>query len=313
MTSPFDRRFLFVTGKGGVGKSTVTAALALALARRGRRVLVATSGATERLSTLFGVSPFSTDVRPITDGIWGVQIGADAALREYGGMILKSRAVFDAVFNRQLVQDFLAGVPGLHEWAVLGKVWFHSTEMDGDGRPRFDTVIQDAPATGHGLEMLRVPKVIVDVVPPGILQRDAARAWRDLTDPIHSGVVVVALPEELPTTEALELTTTLTEDLALPVAAVVVNGLIEPLFTAAERRALAPLLPRGIVEPRSDLDDGAAGLAIAARRAARETLQAEHLARLAAIPAPRVELPLLLDDATTPAAARTLSTHFDAV
>jgi len=313
MTSPFDRRFLFVTGKGGVGKSTVTAALALALARRGRRVLVATSGATERLSTLFGVPPFSTEVRPITERIWGVQVGADAALREYGGMILKRRAVFDAVFNSQLVHDFLAGVPGLHEWAVLGKIWFHSTETDADDRPRFDTVIQDAPATGHGLEMLRVPKVIVDVVPPGILRRDAERAWHDLTDPARSGVVVVTLPEELPTTEALELTGTLTDDLALPVAAVVVNGVLEPLFDEAERRALAPLLPRGMVEPRPGLADGEAGLAIAARRAARETLQAEHLARLAAIPALRVELPLLLDDATTPAAARALSTRFDAV
>lgn len=313
MASPFDRRFLFVTGKGGVGKSTVTAALALALARRGRRVLVATSGAAERLSTLFGVPPFSTEVRPIADGVWGVQVGADAALREYGGMILKSRAVFDAVFNSQLVHGFLAGVPGLHEWAVLGKVWFHSTELAGDGGPRFDTVIQDAPATGHGLEMLRVPKVIVDVVPPGILRRDAERAWRDLTDPARSGVVVVTLPEDLPTTEALELVATLTDDLALPLAALVVNGVLEPLFTAAERRALAPLVPRGIAAARPGSPEGASSLAGAARRAAREAAQAEHLARLDAVPAPHVTLPLLLDDATTPAAVRALSARFDAV
>jgi len=126
-------------------------------------------------------------------------------------------------------------------------------------------------------------------------------------------VVVVALPEDLPTTEALELVATLTDDLALPLAALVVNGVLEPLFTPAERRALAPLVPRGIAAARPGSPEGASSLAGAARRAAREAAQAEHLARLGAVPAPHVTLPLLLDDATTPAAARALSARFDAV
>jgi anion-transporting ArsA/GET3 family ATPase len=307
MPSPFDRRFLFVTGKGGVGKSTVAAALAVAQARRGRRVLLATSGATERLSTLFGVDPFTTEVRPIAPGIWGTRVEVDSALREYGGMALKSRTVFNAVFDNQLVHGFLAGVPGLHEWAILGKVWYHSTEEDADGRPRFDTVIQDAPATGHGLEMLRVPKVIVDLVPPGRLRRDAERAWHDLTDPKRAGIVVVTLPEELPTTEALELVDALTNELGLGVAALVVNGVLESLFTEGEREALRALLPAGVEAWAPVRGAIQVGLASAARRAAREALQAEQLARLANVDAPRVDLPFLLDDATTPAAAVELS------
>ncbi|MBN2192731.1 MAG: P-loop NTPase [Polyangiaceae bacterium] len=310
MTFPFDRRFLFVTGKGGVGKSTVTAALALALARRGRRVLVATSGARERLSTLFGVAPFTAESRLVAAGVWGVRIDVDAAMREYGGMMLKSRTVYDAVFDSRLVQGFLAGVPGLHEWAILGKVWYHSTETDGAGRHRFDTVIHDAPATGHGLEMLRVPKVIVDLVPPGILRRDAERAWHDLTDPIRSGVVVVALPEELPTTEALELVEALTSELGLPIAAVVANGVLEPLFTPAERQALLAAVPSGLAQPGDVGSSGEAGLMSAARRAIREELQAEHLARLAAVAAAYVELPLLPHGAMSLPGASTLAERF---
>lgn len=312
MVPDLDRRFLFVTGKGGVGKSTVTAALALALASRGRRVLVATCCAKERLSTLFGVAPLTSAIRPLTSGVWGVKVAAEEALREYGAMVLRSRTVFDALFQSQLVHGFLAGVPGLSEWAVLGKLWYHSTEVDRDGRPRFDTVLHDAPATGHGVEMLRVPKVIVDLVPPGILRRDAERAWNDLSDPARAGVIVVALPEELPTTEALELVVTLERELSLSVAAVVANGVLEPLFSADERRVLrAQFSATALASPPEGLPPAAVGLWCAARRAVRESLQEDHLARLTTVAAPRVELPLLLEDAMSPTATRRLAACFD--
>ncbi len=304
MTPLEERRFLFVTGKGGVGKTTVTVALARHLRAQGKRVLVTACDAKERLSLLFGVPPLDADVRQLVDGIWGVLLTPETALREYGSMTLRSEAIYGAVFDNKYVHAFFAGVPGLFEWAMLGKAWFHSTEVDKSGRPRFDVVLFDAPATGHGLDMLRVPKVIVDVVPPGLLRRDAERAWTQFRNPKESGVVVVTLPEDMPTNETLELLDALDQELGLPVVKLVVNGVIEPLFNDEERKRLLSdiTLARNLA--------GTEGIAGGIRRAIRERVQEESLLRLRAVAAERVELPLLSEDASRPAALEVLSAHF---
>src|SRR5690606_6448436 len=98
-----------------------------------------------------------------------------------------------------------------------------SQERGHDGQRRFDTVILDAPATGHGLEMLRVPKLILEVAPSGVLRRDAELAWQTLTDERRAGVVVVGIPEELAVSESLELVSEL-ETLGIPLAALVLNA-----------------------------------------------------------------------------------------
>src|SRR5882672_2774710 len=98
--TPLDhRRFLFITGKGGTGKTTVTAALAVALAARGRRVLVAVSEPKERISPLLGAAPLGPDIVAVSSNISAVKINPEAAMREYGEMILRSRTVSDAVFG----------------------------------------------------------------------------------------------------------------------------------------------------------------------------------------------------------------------
>jgi anion-transporting ArsA/GET3 family ATPase len=304
MTPLDQRRFLFVTGKGGVGKSTVTAALALAMARRGKRVLVTACDAKERLSLLLGAEPLGPEVSQLAPGVWGVKLVPQIALREYGSMILKSEAVFGAVFDNKYVRSFFAGVPGLHEWAMLGKAWFHSIEKDASGRSRFDVVLFDAPATGHGLDMLRVPKVIVDVVPPGVLRRDAERAWRMFQDETQSGVVVVTLPEDMPTNETVELWAALENELGLPVAVLVINAVIEPMFSDAERAMLLA---------ERDLDRQYAGdeaIACGIRRSIRERVQAASLDRLRALPAPRIELPLVRRGPASPQVIRGLSDRF---
>ncbi|HVU03213.1 MAG TPA: ArsA-related P-loop ATPase [Polyangiaceae bacterium] len=301
--TPLDRRrFLFVTGKGGTGKTTLTATLALALAARGKRVLVAVSEPKERVSTLLGVPALGPDVSPVLPNISAVKINPEAAMREYGEMILKSRTVANAVFGNKYVRGFFAAVPGLHQWAMLGKAWFHSTERDDAGNPRFDVVLFDAPATGHGLEMLRVPKIIVEVVPPGILRRDAELAWAMFRDETQSGVIVVALPEDMPANESVELADVVRNELGLPIVAVVVNQVMDVLFGDAERAALVAA---------TGLQPGNAGdeaLAAAQRRALGERVQAESIEKLErGIPAPRVLLPRLLVDPSTRAEIESLA------
>jgi anion-transporting ArsA/GET3 family ATPase len=298
------RRFLFITGKGGVGKTTVTAALASALAARGLRVLVTVCGAKERLSTLLGAPTLGSAISALSPNIWGVRLVSEVALREYGTLKLKNRVLVDAIFDSKYVTGFLSGTPGLKEWSLLGKAWYHAIEEDADGRPRFDVVLFDAPATGHGLDMLRVPKVIVDIAPPGVLRSDAERAWEMFRDPSRSGVVVVTLPEEMPTNETLELCAALKGELTLPIAELVVNSLLPVLFSSAEASALAALGASTGASPAHAVLDSAA------RRALRERIQEESLRRLSQIGAPLRRLELLLDGAATPEAVLRLAESF---
>src|SRR5690606_13733353 len=134
----------------------------------------------------------------------------------------------------------------------------------GRGGPAFDTVILDAPATGHGLEMLRVPKVIVDAVPPSALRRDAERAWSMFKDPEQSGIVVVTLPEEMPVNETFELVSGLQNELELPIAKLIINATLPYLFEPDEWNEL---------EGAQGLDpkvDGDRALLAGQRRSSRE-------------------------------------------
>jgi len=299
------KRFLFVTGKGGVGKTTVVAALAERLARQGKRVLVAETSAKEHLSTLFGYSSLPTQITELSPRLYGVLLDADVALKEYGAIVLKSERLVSALFDNKLVRGFFHGAPGLKEWAALGKAWYHSTEVMADGSPRFDVVILDAPATGHGLDMLRVPKTIVELSPPGVLRTDAERAWTQFQDPAQSGVVVVTLPEEMPVNESLELCQALQGELALPLSALVINQVVPELLAPAEVEALA-----GLEEPTGP-DPAEQALASGIRRAAREKVQTESLKRLGAIPTLQVRLPYLPEGVSGPAALRALTATLD--
>lgn len=306
MSNLFDLDFVFVVGKGGTGKTTTSAALALAAARRGKRVLVAMANTKERLSYLLEVEPIGPRNQTVLPNVDAVNMLPKIALEEYGMMILRVRTLYKAIFENRFVSAFLRGTPGIEAWSMLGKAYYHTKEMDEAGRRRYDLVILDAPATGHGLDMLRVPQVIVDVAPPGLLRREAEEAMTLFRDPKRTGVVIVTLPEDMPTNETIELHAALTDELQLPVSQIVVNGLLPTLFQVGERPTFAELpgrLPQG-----SPL----ASLARAGRlRALREETQEESIGRLAAaLPVPRVELPYLFVPEFRRAAVESLSHAF---
>jgi anion-transporting ArsA/GET3 family ATPase len=289
MPDLLDRDFLFVTGKGGAGKTTVSAALALAAARRGKRVLVAMCNAKERLSHLLEVDAIGSTNQRIGPQLEAVNMTPQVALEEYGLMILKVRSVYKAVFENRFVSAFLRGTPGIEAWALLGKATFHTKEVGDDGRRRYDLVIVDAPATGHALDMLRVPQVICDVAPPGLLRQEAEKALELMRDARRAAMVCVTLAEDMPANETIELHRALTRELRMPVGALVVNSVAERLFAPEERALVASLAHR-----LEGTEAHALGLA-ARQRALREGVQEEAIAKLdGALPAlPRVTLPLL--------------------
>lgn len=299
-------RFVIVAGKGGVGKTTVSAAQALAYAHKGKRVLIVMCNAKERLSAMLGSEPVGSTVSAVAENVWAVNIDPNVALEEYGMMTLKSRSLYKLLFDNNYTRSFFRAVPGMQEWTMLGKAWWHTTEEREDGKPKYDVVILDAPATGHGLDMLRVPKVIIDVVPPGLLRRDAERAWKLFQDPKTCNVIIVTLPEELPVTECVELCHALERELYLPIGKIVVNCMLPPLFSKAERAQLEA----EAVEP-TDADLGkkpAAALIAGKDRAVRERVQAEALHRLSEEVTVKTSfLPQLFGDAATPGAVRDLA------
>jgi len=245
----------------------VASALALAAARRGKRVLLAQTASRDRLPKLFGVSRSFSEVQPIDQNLWAVNMTPDAALREYGIMVMHSAFLYRQVFERDIVRAFLRAIPGLYDYSMLGKVWYHTTEQVA-GRPRFDLVVLDGPATGHILTLLAIPKVILDTVPEGPLTGPARDCQQLLTDPQRTLAVLVTLAEDLPVTETLQLERGLAR-LGLGLGPVVVNRLYPPRFgsginalaldelkTASDDAVLAPVLRAARLQrQRAQLND----------------------------------------------------------
>ncbi len=212
-----------VTGKGGVGKSTFVACLALLSARRGDKTLVCELNTHEQVSRLLGHSPAGSELRKLEDNLWAVNIEPERALEEYGLMKLRFQSFFRLVFKNPLVSALVRFIPGLNDLLMLGKAFNHEREKDDDGHPVWDRIIIDAPATGHSLTFFRLPKVISKAVPSGNMHEESVEMWRLLTDQNRTGVHLVALPEELPVQETIELHERLTAELELPVSSIVVN------------------------------------------------------------------------------------------
>lgn len=234
-------RLNVVTGKGGVGKSTLSAALALVGQSQGKRVLVCEVTAKERVPALLGAPPTGTEITQIDRSIWSVHIKPEEAMREYGLMVLRYKAVYQAVFENRFMRYFLRALPSLAEIVMLGKTFWHvMEEVDEHGDPRWDLVILDAPATGHGISFLRTPKTILELVDEGPMLRDMRKMGAMLDDPTITAVNIVALPEEMPVNEAGDLYRALVDDVGLPqTGRVFLNGSFERRFSPEEAALIA--------------------------------------------------------------------------
>ena len=230
--SIFDKKLILVVGKGGVGRSTVAASIASKAASQGKRTLLFQHDAVDRHGGWFGKSPVGSDITQLAPNLFAVNATANSALEEYGIMVLRWRRVYKMVFENRVTKSFLRAIPGLNAYSILGKAWFHTTETKKDGSPLWDCVVFDMAASGHSLTMLKIPQVILSTVPEGPLTRDARKVRSLLTNTEETAVVMVTLPEDMPTNEAIELQDKLRKESDIQVTSLVINQTYPPTFSS---------------------------------------------------------------------------------
>jgi len=237
----FDRRFVIVSGKGGVGKSSVSTALGIAAARLGRRTCIVQLHTRDTIGRHFGLPPISYEPLRLDPELplWGTMLRPRDALREYSLMKLRFRALHRLVFENDVMRRVVDMMPGITEILLLGKAWhMESRAVDSEGAPTWDTLIIDAPSTGHGISLLRLPEVVLSAVHVGPLAEDARLMRELLTDPTRTSFNIVTLPQELAVNEALELAATAREVIGVPVGYMFVNCVLPPLFDSEQAEVI---------------------------------------------------------------------------
>ena len=239
MSDLLDKRLLFVAGKGGVGRTTVAASLGLLAARRGKRTIVVEVAKQERVSRSFndaGVGYHETELAP---NLFGISIDPDKSLEEFLVDQVGSRRLAGLLFHNRIFEYFAAATPGMRELVTIGKVWeLALLERRRRGDTPYDLVILDGPPTGQGLGMLRTPQTFAEVARVGPVRKKALIIDSFLRDPAQTGVVAVALPEEMPVNETVELRARLREQMGYDAGLVVVNALLPERFDADEAEAI---------------------------------------------------------------------------
>jgi len=280
---------VIVTGKGGVGKSTVALALGLKAADEGKRTIVCEVSSQERISHAFHRGNVGFAETELLPNLYGISIDPDEAMREYVLLALKVKAMRNMLFRSKLFTYLAAATPGLKELVTIGKIWeLALDERKTKGATPYDLVIVDAPATGHGVGFLQTPKTFANVARVGPIASQAETLHRFITNRRKTGVAIVALPEEMPVNETASLERDLARTVGVAVDQVFLNGLYPERFDADDERALTGAL--------AEAAEGSARDAISAALSVRTRAvdQREQLTRLGDITrAPVTSLPFL--------------------
>jgi len=277
-----------VAGKGGVGKTTVTATLAAAAARTGMSVLIVEVEGKSGLPTAFGVGALGYEEIELAPKIRGRCLTPDAALRDWlEGNGLKR-------ISKRLVQtgalDVIAtAVPGMKDILVLGKVKSLAAQK------AFDLIVVDAPAAGHAITFLTSAHGLLDAVTVGPVRKQAHDVVDLLSDPRRTQVILVTLPEETPVNEVVDTAFAIEDRVGVRLGPVVVNGCypelpLDPASATAEAAVADAELLDVFVSDR-EAHDLAAAAAFRAERAAIQRAQADRLAER--LPLPQIRLPFI--------------------
>ncbi|MEX2253743.1 MAG: ArsA family ATPase, partial [Thermoleophilaceae bacterium] len=231
MPALLDKRLVFVTGKGGVGKTTVAVALGLVAARAGKRTIVCEVAEQERVSRTFRHEGIGHEEAELAPNLFGISIDPDKATEQWLHWQLKSGALAGLLKQSRIFTYLTAAAPGVRELVTVGKIWeLAQPQRRTAGSAPYDLVIVDSPASGHGLALLGAPRTIANVARVGPITRQANKIHAFLADGRETGVVAVALPEEMPVNETLDFAGLLREQMKIDLDRIFVNGLYPARF-----------------------------------------------------------------------------------
>ncbi len=279
---------VFVTGKGGVGKSTVALALATHAAEQGRRTILCEVGDQHRATQLYGVATGADgEETQLADGLWTTSVSPQRALEEWLARQLGSRSLTSVLARSGGFQYFVAAAPGARELVTMTKVWelTQKERWDRKHARHYDLVVVDAPASGHGLAMLAAPATFARIAKVGPIAAQATRVREFLQDARRSAYVAVTLPSELPVSETLELEGRLEQTVGRPLAAVVANQVLSQRFSRPDLTRIDASSPSPAARRAAHSH---------ARRTSEERSQLRRLRN--GLAAPVTQLPFLVTD-----------------
>lgn len=298
-------KILIVSGKGGVGKTTTAAALAIVAARRGHKVCVAEVDRKGSLPRLFGSDAVSYEPREVSPGVWAMNIVPEDALAEYLDVQYHMKRIARIFTSSHFVDYIATAAPGLKDILVLGKIWFlEQGQSSGRGKHNFDTIVVDAPAAGHMLTFLSAPMGLSDAIRVGPVKRQSEWLIEMLKNPDRTRVHLVTLAEEMPVSETLETAEALRTRIGINAGPVFANGILSELLSDSETRLLDRIMEDGKPD---ELDEAAQQVGLRIEQPdldglvgyarflnARREIQSNHLRKLKkGIEEPVVELPYL--------------------
>jgi anion-transporting ArsA/GET3 family ATPase len=276
MSELLDLKLVFVTGKGGVGKTTVASALALFASSRGKRVLICEVDARGDVAGFYEAPPTGFHEKEILPGLYAMTMDTEASLREYLKLQLRIPVV-GRIGPLAKAFDFVAtAAPGVREILTVGKLCYEVRERT------YDLVVVDAPASGHVIGQLAAPQAINNLVKVGLIRSQTDWMLDILSDPRTTGLVAVCTPEEMPVNETIELAERVRSETTVQLSAVVVNRVLPELFGRKEEEVFDALSSAASTAELDALVGGDAGPVLSAARLAvtmRRT-RSTHLVRL---------------------------------
>lgn len=224
MVPLLDKKLIFVTGKGGVGKTTTVAALGRLIAERGRRTLLCEIDIDPAMRRIFGVSEIGFDPTRVREHLYACNLSGDDSMRAFVRRFVPSKRAADLIIKNKVANIFFNAAPSVMEAVILDRLAYLLELED----PGFDTIVVDLPASGHAVTFLNVPKSMASMVAVGDLAQHLRKIARLISDPRATEVVVVALPDEIVINETIELWHRLHRVVDTPVKTIVVNGVRAP-------------------------------------------------------------------------------------